>query len=943
MGRIARRVRAGCRASTVCAVSALTLGLTALAVPASAGALVAGPASVAVPAGAHSSSPANTFVPTGSMTVRRSGATATLLGDGDVLVAGGGTASAELYHPATGTFTATGSMSAPRTDATATLLQDGDVLIAGGLGIGSKPDQNLTSAELYDPSMGTFSPTGSLNVGRAGATATLLGNGDVLVAGGACNGAGYGCDAGSFLVNLKSAELYDPSTGVWSRTGSMRYGREFQTATLLPNGEVLVAGGLNGCDDDFCTDLASAELYDPVTGKWLRAASMRVGREQQTATLLDNGDVLVAGGLNQGGGCCGAVTYASAELYDPITGRWSATGSMNHARYGQTATLLAGGWVLVAGGGSATSEIYEPDSGTWVPTGNLEVARSDQTATLLNDGDVLVAGGTGPNGEPLQTAEVYKTGAGPLVRLSATSLSLDTQTVGTTGNSLSVTVTNMGTAPLRVSGVGTSGADPSDFLARSGCGAQPVAPGGSCTVLVRFSPLSPGLRTATLLVSDDAPLSPQAVTLRGYGAGPYVWVPTGSMTSPRSDFAAVLLSDGKVLVAGGENYLDNSISTAELYDPSTGSWSPVGSLLTPTEFGAAARLPDGDVLLAGGYDVSQTGGGAGLLSSAELYDPATGTWSPTGSMDAASDGLTATLLDNGQVLVTGFDGSNPELYNPASGTWSQTGPLPVPGNYEQVAELHNGNVLLTNGPNGASALYDPSTGTWSATGSLATAHNAGSITVLPDGDVLIVGGVTDGGTGIASAEIYNPAKGTWSPTGSLPEGRWFQSAALLPDGAVVLAGGCADDCDRGGSAKSYLYEDGYWVETGSLVSSLVGQSAVVLPDGNVLLMGGDSNGSGDASTVAELYISPLVTASPRKAAVGQHVTFSGGGFYAREVVKVLLSGPAQKVVASTVTSAKGTFRVRVTVPGIPPGAYQVNAQGQTSHASAETTFVVESS
>jgi len=167
------------------------------------------------------SSSINTFQPTASMSVARSGATATLLGDGDVLEAGGGTAAAELYNPSTRRWSETGQMSTVRTNATATLLDDGEVLLAGGCCEAGHPRQGLTSAELYDPTTGTWSATGSMNVGRVGATATLLNDGDVLVAGGSCNGSGYGCDEGSFLKNLNSAELYDPASGKWSLTGSM--------------------------------------------------------------------------------------------------------------------------------------------------------------------------------------------------------------------------------------------------------------------------------------------------------------------------------------------------------------------------------------------------------------------------------------------------------------------------------------------------------------------------------------------------------------------------------------------------------------------------------------------------------------------------------------------------------------------------------------------------
>ena len=183
---------------------------------------------------AHAGSTVNRFVPTGSMSVARSGATATLLENGEVLEAGGGTASAELYDPSTGRWSDTGSMSAARTDATATLLTDGDVLVAGGCCEIDHPYRGLTSAELYDPSTGKWSATGSLNVGRSGATATLLQDGDVLVAGGACNGSGNGCDAGSSLVNLKTAELYNSSSGKWSFTGSMSAGTSFRQPLSWP-------------------------------------------------------------------------------------------------------------------------------------------------------------------------------------------------------------------------------------------------------------------------------------------------------------------------------------------------------------------------------------------------------------------------------------------------------------------------------------------------------------------------------------------------------------------------------------------------------------------------------------------------------------------------------------------------------------------------------------
>jgi WD40 repeat protein len=298
-----------------------------------------------------------TFSATGSMaTARFDFFTATLLPNGKVLVAGGvdnsgaATASAELYDPTTGTFSATGSMTTGRYQYTATLLPSGKVLVAAGCSGNNGPCQLLASAELYDPTTGTFSATGSMTAGRAGHTATLLPNGKVLVA------AGLDPNSGA----LASAELYDPTTGAFSATGSMITARYIHTATLLPNGQVLVAAGYNS------GALASAELYDPTTGTFSATGSMTTARYYHAATLLPNGKVLVAGGSS------GTAALASAELYNPVTGTFSATGSMTTARYVHTATALPNGQVLVAGGDGnsgplASAELYTISRGHTQP------------------------------------------------------------------------------------------------------------------------------------------------------------------------------------------------------------------------------------------------------------------------------------------------------------------------------------------------------------------------------------------------------------------------------------------------------------------------------------------------------------------------------------------------------------------------------------------------
>jgi hypothetical protein len=331
---------------------------------------------------------------TGSMATARDQHTATLLRNGQVLVAGGFDdavylASAELYDPATRVWTVTGSLAIGRHHHTATLLRNGQVLVAGG----QNNNGNLASAELYDPATGVWTATGDLHFWRGRHTATLLRNGQVLVAG--------GYDRPDYLA---SAELYDPATRFWTVTGSLAIGRHHHTATLLPNGQVLVAGGQNNNGN-----LASAELYDPATGVWTATGDLATARDQHTATLLPNGQVLVANGADNGG-----PLLASAELYDPATRMWTTTGSMSFARKANTATLLSNGRVLVAGGSNppdylVSAELYDPATGMWTATQDCVPARREHTATLLPNGQVLVSGGYNfDEGGDLTRAQLYK-------------------------------------------------------------------------------------------------------------------------------------------------------------------------------------------------------------------------------------------------------------------------------------------------------------------------------------------------------------------------------------------------------------------------------------------------------------------------------------------------------------------------------------------------------
>ena len=334
-----------------------------------------------------------TFCLTGSMGTASSGHTATLLPNGKVLIVGGDkiitggssgalpVARAELYDPATGIFSPTGNMGVERRKHTTTLLSNGKVLIVGGSN-GSGPSfVILSTAELYDPTTGTFSPTGSISTGHSIHTATLLSNGKVLVAGG----------RSSNEVFSSITELYDPTTGTFSPTGSMSLGRNGHTATLLSDNKVLIAGGN-----------ASTDLYDPVTGVFSFTGTMVTSRRFHAATVLSTGKVLIEGG----GRIDTGLLVATGELYDPTTGTFNLTGSMSLVRTRHTATLLSGNKVLIAGGRSSngavflsSTELYDPDTGTFSPTEDMNMTRVSHTATLLLNGKVLIAGGNLGNAE----------------------------------------------------------------------------------------------------------------------------------------------------------------------------------------------------------------------------------------------------------------------------------------------------------------------------------------------------------------------------------------------------------------------------------------------------------------------------------------------------------------------------------------------------------------
>lgn len=316
---------------------------------------------------------------------------------------------------------------------------------------------------------------------------------------------------------------------------------------------------------------------------------------------------------------------------------------------------------------------------------------------------------------------------------------------------------------------------------------------------------------------------------------------TGSMTAARTGHTATLLQNGKVLIVGGAT---NGLiySSAELYDPITGTFSATGSMSKARWGHTATLLHNGKVLITGGSDNASL-----LLAEAELYEPTTGNFTQIGSMNTARGRHAATLLDNGKVLITGGDSGSSmttdtaELYDPDTGAFSATGNLVITRAQHRAILLPNGKALIVGGGNWtgervltSAELYDPATETFTQTGSMSTGRYAFAAIRLLDGKVLVAGGYK-----VSNAEIYDPETGLFSPTGSMNRARSSLAATLLPNGKALILGG-VDAYSQSVLASTEIYDPatGDFSTAVDMNEARYDSSATLMQNGKVLVAGG---------------------------------------------------------------------------------------------------------
>ncbi|WP_437726006.1 kelch repeat-containing protein [Sorangium sp. So ce861] len=796
------------------------------------------------------------------MSVGRANHTATRLLDGRVLVAGGETtrgalsawydsalSSAEVYDPATGAWTAAASMGSARSMHTATLLSNGKVLVVGGGTNGGHTPAPLAAAEIYDPAANVWTAVPPMDVPRLGHTATPLPDGRVLVAGGS--------PTGRSPEELASCAIYDPALNAWSAGGSMHRARSFHAATLLLDGKVFVSGGID----------ATAETYDPAADAWTPGTPMLMGLRSHTAMSLPGGEVL----------SLDTAAWGPHQIYSPATGTWRGLSMSGwEAPYSidpsdKSAVQLADGRALLSGGvtvetaacGTTTCQasapppvyfyydtvgIYDAATDSWSMGPNMSQGRADHAATLLLDGTVLVTGGF-----------VYGDGTWNEYATNAV-------------ERLAVAVDPGAPCGSSVDCGGRSCVDGvcCDTACDGACEACSAAAGatqdGVCSPLTGPACDDGNACTeadaceagacAGAPVGDGAPCDDGNACTEADAceAGACAGAPA-SDGAPCDDGDACTQTDACAAgaCAGADPVACAAPADgcqAPFCDPATGrcesALAPWGA---PCDDGSACT--QGDTCAAGACI-----GGTPTV----VCDPS----GPcrASACDAATGACVESVPPDGTPCEDGDACTEADTCQAGSCAPGAPKVCPVLNSCHTSDDVCQPSTGYCGAPPplpDGTSCPDPTTSAWVPAAPVPGGlYPSDSSTLLPDGTVLVAGGeaLTPEGrrSPLSRAVRYDPASGTWAPAGAMLHARSLHTATLLPDGTVLVAGGTALVAGAPAAiaeAERYDPATGVWTAAAPMNVARRGHAAALLPNGNLLVAGGFNGSPGQRS--AELY------------------------------------------------------------------------------------------
>lgn len=980
-----------------------------------------------------------TFSPTsGTLGAARSWHSATLLPNGTVVLAGGLNGattldSSEFFDPGTGFFSFAGTMSSPRESHCATLLPGGTILLTGGWNNNITTANALASAERFDYAAGSFLPLMDMNAGRAEHTATVLGNGFVLLAGGK-NSSGV----------LKTALLYNPQTGTFDPTGEMVAPRVNHTATLLLDGTVLITGGESQDSGGTYYTVSSAELYDPLRGTFTKIIDMNSSRRFHTATLLPDGSVLIAGGET-----------ALAELYYPDSKIFSQTvNNMASVRVSHTATLLADGNVLIAGGAdtvtAANAELYNPLSRTFSPTtGGLVTARHYHSATLLPSGKVLIAGGQDDGGLLLQSAELYDPDTGnfkttgamasPRQFHSATLLSDGMVLLAGGINDSYVTIT----ATERYDSMTAQFMSSEVLSVARDSHTATLLPSGNVLIAGGYPPYPDATASTELFDPGLGYAEPWRPAISSVSFSPAV--PTGLLFAGNS-FNGITEASGGSFNSSATNYpllrfqrVDNDQVTYVLPDTTT-SWTsslfhslPLNTLSRGVYRAAlvANGIPSQEQLLSlnfalgidpvswdfgpavvgtsppartititnrGTIDLTVTsvtaGGDFSVLTTCASLKPAasctaTVAFSPTATGFQSTDlviestdpaattvkiplsgtGLPPTITIQAVPADRSFIVDGTEYAGIHTFSWDPKSTHALYAVSPQTGSDGN-SYYFQSWSDGGNQWHEVTTPAYSANYTVTFAVNQGFIplnsalpkgyyshtaTVLNSGKVLVTGGNNNESV-MNGAWLFDPATGFYSSTGNLGTARARHTATMLPNGKVLVAGGYSNGAVPLASAEIYDPATGLFSATGSMTTTRNSHTATLLNNGSVLIVGGYGSpeiynpASGTFSVISTAAALPLYGHAAALLPDGKVIIAGGMGPDSVQLNSALFFNPADNsfaIISNTLNARRQEFTATVLPTGqvLFAGGYDGNNYLNSAELfnPADNSFVVTGS